>query len=193
MAGATTRQRYLDSVVETMLDSGRTDLSLVVLAEAAGTSDRMLVYYFKTREALLTEAVKTIRARRRKELTQALAGVPRSRPVADGLRDALRWLSGEENACATRLFYDAAGRGFRAEAPFREFLEGAIQDSLDEAALTARRLGAGETDARTFATMFSALATSLACDRQVTGDHERVDRAIDAAADALALSLGVPV
>ncbi len=193
MAGATTRQRYLDSVVQTMLDTGRTDLPLVALAEAAGTSDRMLVYYFKTRTALLTEAVKTIRARRRKQLTQALAEVPNSRPVSDGLRHALRWLTGEENAGATRLFYDAAGRGFHDEVPFRDFLEGSIQDSIEEASLTARRLGAEDPEARTFATMFSALATSLACDRQVTGDHQRVDRAIDAAAGALALSLGLPV
>ena len=60
MAGTTTRQRYLDHVVEHMVSEGRTDLTLVVLAEAAGTSDRMLVYYFKTREALLNEAMASI-------------------------------------------------------------------------------------------------------------------------------------
>ena len=46
MAGTTTRQRYLDAVVEAMVREGRTDLTLVVLAEEAGTSDRMLIYYF---------------------------------------------------------------------------------------------------------------------------------------------------
>lgn len=185
MAGTTTRQRYLDAVVEAMVRAGRTDLTLVTLAEAAGTSDRMLVYYFKTREALLTEAMDTIRVRRRKQLGAALARISRKDP-AEGLRQILQWLCSEENAAATRLWFDAAGRGVRDEEPFPAFLAGVLRDSVEEAEIAARRLGAEDLAAQTFGTMFSALSTSLACDAQSTGDHDRLGRAIDHAADVLA-------
>ena len=184
MAGATTRQRYLDAVVEAMVREGRTDLTLVVLAEAAGTSDRMLIYYFKTREALVTEAMDTIRARRRKQLGAALARITRSDP-ADGIRQILQWLCSEENAAATRLYYDAAGRGVLGEEPFPEFLRGTMRDTIEEAEMAARRLGAPDLEAQTFGTLFGSLCTSLACDRQTTGDEDRVGRAIDTAASNL--------
>ncbi len=65
MAPVTTRQRYLEAVVELMVDEGRVDQTLEALAAAAGTSDRMLVYYFETRDALAAEAVRLLRERRR--------------------------------------------------------------------------------------------------------------------------------
>lgn len=186
MAGTTTRQRYLDAVVEAMIRAGRTDLTLVVLAAAAGTSDRMLIYYFKTREALLTEAMDTIRVRRRKQLGSALARISRKEP-SEGLRQILQWLCSDENAAATRLWFDAAaGRGVNEEEPFPAFLAGVLRDSVEEAEVAARRLGAEDIAAQTFGTMFSALSTSLACDGQTTGDTERIGRAIDLSADMLA-------
>lgn len=184
MAGTTTRQRYLDAVVEHMVDEGRTDSSLVVLAEAAGTSDRMLIYYFKTREALLTEAAETIRRRRTARLSAALARVTRAE-AAEGVEQILQWLASEENAAATRLYHDAAGRGLRGEAPFASFVKAVVEDTVHEAELAARRLGASEDQARAFGTVFNALSTALACDLQATGDEERVHAAIHESAGSL--------
>lgn len=184
MAGTTTRQRYLDAVVEHMVDQGRTDLTLVVLAEAASTSDRMLVYYFKTREALLNEAMVAIRTRRRKKLAAVLAQISRA-DVREGITNALTWVCSEENAASTRLYFEAAGRGFRDEAPFVEFLEGVVSDSVTEAEVAARRLGADDINAQNFGTLFSALAIALAGDVQTTGQVDRVERAITAAAASL--------
>lgn len=185
MAGTTTRQRYLDDVVEHMVSAGRTDLTLVVLAEAAGTSDRMLVYYFKTREALLNEAMASIRSRRRKQLATALARISRA-DVREGIEKALTWQCSEENAAGTRLHFEAAGRGFRNEAPFVDFLEGVVNDSVTEAEVAARRLGAEDINAQNFGTLFSALAIALAGDVQTTGQTERVERGIAAASASLA-------
>ncbi|MGI9622214.1 MAG: TetR/AcrR family transcriptional regulator [Acidimicrobiales bacterium] len=184
MAGTTTRQRYLDAVVEAMMAEGSTDLTLVVLAEAAGTSDRMLIYYFKTREALLTEAMDTIRARRRKRLHSELAQVTRA-DTHDSLRALLSVMSGPEHAKGTRLYFDATGRWAASSEPFPRFVEGVILDTVEEAAAAARRLGASTLGAETFGTLFCSLSTSLACDRQVTGDDERIERAVDSATASL--------
>lgn len=191
MAGTTTRQRYLDSVVEAMITEGSTDLTLVVLAEAAGTSDRMLIYYFKTRGALLTEAMDTIRARRRKSLSLELSQLSRH-DLEVSLRDLITSMCGPDNTAGTHLYYDAAGRWASAIEPFPEFLRGVISDTVEEAEEAARRLGTNSTNAETFGTLFSALTTSLACDRQVTNDDDRVGRAIDSAATSLASLLRGP-
>lgn len=185
MAGKTTRQRYLEAVVECMLEQGRTDLPLVSLAEAAGTSDRMLVYYFKTREGLLSEAVESIRVRRRDDLL-AITNKMVSRDAAPRvLDDLLRWVTSTDNEAAIRLFYDAAGRGFHQEAPFGEFLSQSLQDWVDAGTQAARRVGAGADSARSFATILAATAQAMAADRLGTGDGERVDQAIPAAVSAL--------
>lgn len=189
MAGETTRQRYLEAVVECMLEAGRTDLPLVALAQAAGTSDRMLVYYFKTREALVSEALERIRARRRAKLANELGRVPRAPDPQTGIGEVMRWMASSSDSAAIQFFYDAGSRGFGADGPFHDFLEGSIRDSVDEAALTARRMGADESHAESFGTMFTALGTSLAGDLLATGDTERIDRAIDAASAALTAAL----
>lgn len=190
MAGETTRQRYLEAVVECMLESGRTDLPLVTLARAAGTSDRMLVYYFKTREALVSEALDRIRSRRKAKLASALGRVPRSPDKMHGIVQVLEWMASSEDEAAVQFFFDAGSRGYSEDnGPFRAFLQGSIRDSVDEATLAARRMGADEAHAEAFGTMFTALAPSLAGDLLATGDDERIHRAIEAAARALNDSL----
>ena len=192
MAGETTRQRYLDAVVEHMMARGTADVPLVELAEAAGTSDRMLVYYFKTREALLTEAVGTIRRRRQTALAAALAKVARSTDPVNALTGVLQRMVDVDDATGARLVAASAGRAFQAEAPFDAFCEGSMRDTVDEAALTARRMGADEAHAADFGTLFAAMASALALDLLTTGDRERVDAAIGAGASALVTTLGLP-
>ena len=189
MAGETTRQRNLDAVVHRMLDAGRTDLPLVSLAKGAGTSDGMLVYYFKTREALVSEALDRIRAHRRTQLATELARVPRADSPTDGFAAVLRWMASEDDAASVRFFYDAGSRGFGDDDAFCRFLQGSIRDAVDEATLTARRLGADETTAESFGTMFTAMSAALAADRLATGDLDRIERAIDSAAGVLAGTL----
>ncbi|MGW1892323.1 TetR/AcrR family transcriptional regulator [Streptomyces sp. NPDC002004] len=51
------RQDLLDRVREYVIHNGLSDLSLRPLARALGTSDRMLLYYFGTKERLVAEAL----------------------------------------------------------------------------------------------------------------------------------------
>ncbi|WP_189191283.1 TetR/AcrR family transcriptional regulator [Streptomyces albiflavescens] len=51
------RRELLDRVREYVLSNGLTSLSLRPLARALGTSDRMLLYYFGTKERLIAEAL----------------------------------------------------------------------------------------------------------------------------------------
>ncbi|MGW1500499.1 TetR/AcrR family transcriptional regulator [Streptomyces mirabilis] len=51
------RRDLLDQVREYMIRNGLSDLSLRPLARALGTSDRMLLYYFGTKERMVAEAL----------------------------------------------------------------------------------------------------------------------------------------
>ncbi len=191
MAGTTTRQRYLEAVVDCVIGRGRTDLPLVTLAEAAGTSDRMLVYYFKTRDALLTEVVQSIRTRRRRRLAQALAALPNADSPEDGLRQVLAWVTSDDNAPHVRLYYDALVHSFNDEEPFAGFARETLQDWISEGTTAARALGADEERSQAFGTLLAATAMALAADRLTTGDKERVDRCLARTTSAL-LSMLAP-
>jgi AcrR family transcriptional regulator len=185
MAGTTTRQRYLEAVVDCVISRGRTDLPLVTLAEAAGTSDRMLVYYFKTRDALLTEVVQSIRTRRRRRLAQALAALPNADSPEDGLRQVLDWVTSDDNAPHVRLYYDALVHSFNDEEPFAGFAQETLRDWVSEGTTAARALGADEERSRAFGTVLAATAMALAADRLITGEEERVDRCLAGTTAAL--------
>ena len=62
------RQELLEAVVEYVLKNGLTGLSLRPLAKGVGTSARMLLYHFESREKLLALIIDTIREQLRLSL-----------------------------------------------------------------------------------------------------------------------------
>src|SRR5260221_8377801 len=54
------RERLLPAAVRHALDAGIADLSLRELAEAIGTSHRMLIYHFGSREGLLVAVAQAV-------------------------------------------------------------------------------------------------------------------------------------
>ncbi|MEM9898621.1 MAG: TetR/AcrR family transcriptional regulator [Pseudomonadota bacterium] len=107
------REELLERIVDTLLTGGLVEASLRPLAKAAGTSDRMLLYYFKDKDTLLSEAFSVLAAR---ILSQLEADFPTGSTAAAG--DLLRHLGqatrGEQMAPAMRLWIEitaAASRG----------------------------------------------------------------------------------
>lgn len=79
------RRELLDRVREYVVAHGLADLSLRPMAKALGTSDRMLLYYFGSKERLVAEALALDASRpvlRFREVL-AVAGTPRD---AEGMR-----------------------------------------------------------------------------------------------------------
>jgi AcrR family transcriptional regulator len=56
-AGSGGRQRLLELVADHVLAHGASELSLSELARAVGSNNRMLLYYFGSKDALLSEAL----------------------------------------------------------------------------------------------------------------------------------------
>src|SRR5437879_9141524 len=60
-----TKDRLLDAAMDYVAVHGSSGLSLRQLAIAIGTSHRMLIYHFGSKEGLLVEVIRTVEARQR--------------------------------------------------------------------------------------------------------------------------------
>jgi AcrR family transcriptional regulator len=153
----------LEKAADYVLERGLTGLSLRPLAKALGTSPRMLLYDFETKERLIHEILTEIR---RREVSLLDAQV-------HTLDDVWRWIAAPEREPFLRLFFeiyvDALGRE-EAEPLVRDWLD-YLQTSwhppVDEAT----------------ATLMVAVVRGLLLDRLATGDHERTDEALRRFAD----------
>ncbi len=172
------RQRLLDACTDYALEHGLPD-RLPPLAAAAGTSSRMLIYHFETRDGLLREVLRQARARQVEAFTELLR-LRADEPYTDTLARAWPAISGPEGEPYLRMFgrlHDSAGAplwpGFRRIAT-TDWLA-PIEDGM-------RSLGRPE-----LATGVLALIRGLLMDLDATGDRARVDGAF---ADVLALVAG---
>src|SRR6059058_4729462 len=77
------RQRLLDGAIEYVAEHGLADVSLRTLATALGTSHRMLIHHFGSKEQLWVEIVRTVEARQRELLGEILPDA--AQPVPDAM------------------------------------------------------------------------------------------------------------
>jgi AcrR family transcriptional regulator len=152
------RDAVLEQAAEYVLERGLAGLSLRPLAKALGTSPRMLLYDFGTKERLIHEILAEIR---RQEAALLDAEVRT-------LEDVWRWIASPQREPFLRVFFEvyvaALGRG--EAAPFvrdwLELLRERWRPPVDEAT----------------ATLMVAVIRGLLLDRLATGDRARTDRAL---------------
>ena len=162
------RERLLDACTDHALASGLPD-RLEAFAVASGTSPRMLLYHFGTKEALLRAVLQRARARQRQDF-EALLRVQPDEDYLTTLGRAWAGMTGPQGrrylALFGRLREDAEERlwpGFRREAT-TDWLA-PLEDGL-------RTIGRPE-----LATPVLAVIRGLVMDLEATGETDRVDRA----------------
>lgn len=110
------RAALLDALSDHLLAHGLAGSPLRALARAAGTSDRMLLYYFADRDELLGAVLDHIAGR----LTTMLAGAdPTPRPWTALLRELAAQVRTPLLRPYLRLFLDLAAAAGRGEEPHR--------------------------------------------------------------------------
>jgi AcrR family transcriptional regulator len=177
------RERLLDACTDHALQHGLPD-RLGPLATAAGTSQRMLLYHFATKDRLLREVLRQARARQRQEFGDLLRPRP-GEPYLDTLSQAWSGMTTPAN----RLYLEMFGRlredaeqqlwpGFRLEAT-TDWLA-----PLEEGLATVGR--------PELATLVLAVIRGLIMDLEATADTPRVDRAFNDFIAALRTSLALP-
>jgi AcrR family transcriptional regulator len=94
--GEARRRELLDRVCADLADRGLSDFSLRRAARAAGTTHKVLLYYFASADDLLAQAVLQLRERRTAAGLVAATGGPGPRPLADRVRAVWPILAAEE-------------------------------------------------------------------------------------------------
>jgi AcrR family transcriptional regulator len=177
------REALLDRCLEFLRTNGFSQLSLREIAAGAGTSHRMLLYHFGSREGLLAAVVGRVEAEQRAALQDlAAAG---GDPV-EVSRAFWRRVSDPALAPAERLFFEVytqALYGREWTAPFRESVIAAWQAPMVEA-LTARGFTADEAAHRV--RLGIAATRGLLLDLLITGEREVLDGAADLLAQFMA-------
>lgn len=170
-AGAVSpRDALLDRVIESVAAHGLGRRSLRDLAQQAGTSHRMLIHHFGSREGLFIAIVTEVEARQR-----AVFDDPSDDPVL-ALTAVWERLSDPSLWPFERLFFECYARGAQGEEPFAQLLPGLVDDWLD-------RFPPGP--ARDMSRMALALTRGLLLDLVGTQDRAGVDRAMAAMLDVL--------
>jgi AcrR family transcriptional regulator len=170
MAGATPRERLLDAVVDVALADGIADKSLRAIAAAAGTSHRMLIHHFGSREELLVEVIGAVEARQRAILTEMATG-----PLPEqGLR-FWEHLRGPDLAPQERLFFEVYGQALQGRRWAQPFLDGIVENWVSPVAAMLEAEGASPAVARALARLTVATGRGMLLDVLATGEEEEAD------------------
>jgi AcrR family transcriptional regulator len=171
------RQALLDAVHRYASHHGVSDLSLRELAQAVGTSHRMLLYHFGSREQLLVALVEANEALQRRSVAEALA--PGDVPATDILGRIWDRLAHPDMGPSERLFFELYGQALQGRPGTTALLDGIVTSWIDPATEMFQSLGLSPDDARAEARLNLAVVRGLLLDLLATGDRTGVDRAME--------------
>jgi AcrR family transcriptional regulator len=181
MAGKGSRQRLLDAAIEHVSESGFSDLSLRSLGSALGTSHRMLIHHFGSKEGLWVEIVRTVEQRQRDLLGELLPD-PEA-PFADAMRVWWRHISDPSLWPNERLFFEIYGQAIQGRPHTTELLDGIVDDWVEPIAELSVARGIPRSVAVAHARLGVAVTRGLLLDLVATRDVEAVDAAMEAFID----------
>jgi AcrR family transcriptional regulator len=192
-ANARRPAELLDAIVDHLTAHGVAEVSLRPLARAVGSSPRVLLYYFGSKEKLMVKALARLRERQR-ETYSRMKAAEFSTP-SEACRAIWRHMSAPEFEPLFRLFFEAYSMALRHPRQFKEFLRTAVEDWLDFLSAPLLRKGYAPRDARAHATIVLAGFRGFMLDYCASRDRARLDRALDLwlqALDAIPLERNDP-
>jgi AcrR family transcriptional regulator len=169
------RRRLLEAAVDHVAARGIGDLSLRRLAAAIGTSHRMLVYHFGSKEGLLVEVVRAVEERQR----QVLTGFEPGPLLGEQAREMWRRLADPSMWPLERLFFELYGQALQGRAHTTELLRGVVDDMAKPVVDLLVRQGYDHDAAYARARLGIAVVRGLLLDLLATGDRAGVDAAME--------------
>jgi AcrR family transcriptional regulator len=108
------RDDLLDRVTDHVLEHGLIGLSLRPVAAAVGTSDRMLIYHFTSRDALVSAVV----ARATERAVREVAAIPGATSVRSGVNRLWAAYQGQPLSRCLDVYCQAAATGLIGREPY---------------------------------------------------------------------------
>lgn len=177
------RAELLASIVDYVFEHGVSQLSLRPLGEAVGASPRLLLYFFGSKEELVTEVLAAAGARQR-TIVNRLKMEHMATP-ARACREIWKAVSDPKSEPIFRLFFEVYGLALQDRERYASFLKRVVADWL---AFIAQPMIAGgwpPAQAQAFATVILAGFRGFLLDLCATRDRKRINRAVEIWLDML--------
>jgi AcrR family transcriptional regulator len=172
------RDDLLRRVVKAVAEGGLARRSLRELAAEVGTSHRMLIHHFGSRDGLMAAVVESVERDQNERLTE----LPDD--AAAAIRASWRRTSAPSLWPIERLFFECYARGAQGEQPFDRLVPALVVKTLD--AVSTRADVAGDADGRAGARLGLAVIRGLLLDLVATGDRKATDQALELYASMVA-------
>ncbi len=171
MPSAAKSDELLGQIIEIIRRTGLAGFSLDTLAAELGTSSRMLVYYFGSKDELLGRIVYAVRD----DHVTTLANQPTSSII-----EAIDkwWNHYRANLTDMQFFFHLATRSFEEPDKFREFSSTAVDLWADYFYRSLQNGVRSDAEARAIARLALATVRGLTVDLLITGDVKRVEQAL---------------
>ncbi|MEP7022709.1 MAG: TetR family transcriptional regulator, partial [Actinomycetota bacterium] len=156
------------------LDAGIADLSLRELATAIGTSHRMLIYHFGSRQGLLVAVTQAVEEAERAAFLDLKSAI-----TPDAARRAWQHLSDPALWPQERLFFELYSYALLGRPGTEGFLQGVVESWVAPIASALVQAGSDERAARADARLGLAVVRGLLLDLLATGDRAGVDEAYE--------------
>jgi AcrR family transcriptional regulator len=163
----------LDRCLEVLRRTGFSQLSLREIATEVGTSHRMLIYHFGSREGLLAQVVARIEA----DTRALLADLAAQGSIVDASREFWARITTPEMLPAQRLFFEIYVQALYGREWTAAFRESVIR--AWEGPLTSLFERAGAPDPAAHARLGLAVTRGLGLDLLMTGERPQVEAALE--------------
>jgi AcrR family transcriptional regulator len=176
----TRRQELAETATDYALEHGLIGLSLRPLAQALGTSDRMLLYHFQDKDDLVATILRTTVARS----TQSLRELPPARDLRSAVLELWRAVStGPQERCQ-RLYVEAAALGLFGREPYATTVRETNAEWASAVSGHFERAGLGRAAARQVTVLVDATFMGLQLDESLDSPS-KLKRTVRDLADAV--------
>jgi AcrR family transcriptional regulator len=169
------RERLLVATLAYIAQNGLQDLSLRELAAGIGTSHRMLIYHFGSKEGLLRAVVEEVERQQREFFTRFIAD--QSVPPLEAALAFWNRLADPALSNNVRLFFELYGQALAGRPGLEGFLDSIVDAWVEPLTEYAVIRGVSPAVARADARLGVAVTRGLLLDLVATGDRAAVDAA----------------
>lgn len=184
----TRKNELIESLIAYLLENGLADLSLRPLAAGTGTSARLLIYHFGSKEGLLAEVLEAMQAQVRQSCAQLLDKPTSGRRSKPPLKLFWNWAIADENYPYLKLLFELQILAIQNPDTYAQYLERNTDSWLDLA------LAALSPSLRTpaMATLCTAVFDGLFIELMSSGDRKRTTQALDHFIQMATETLAIP-
>nr|WP_271209366.1 TetR/AcrR family transcriptional regulator [Rhodococcus wratislaviensis]GLK33886.1 TetR family transcriptional regulator [Rhodococcus wratislaviensis] len=179
-SGTDKRAELLRQVVDHLATHGIADMSLAPMAEDLGTSKRMLLYYFGTRDNLIAEVI----AASRPDITDLFSGVHDAESLRQAAFTLWEAITRGRQQRIIRILFQVLSLAPTQPDRYGAVAAEAVTAMVDPLVPVYRDLGFDGLEAHARASLLISGLRGLCLDRLVTGDIPRIEAAARALIDS---------